>query len=71
MKTTVTLDQRTVDEVLLLTEARTKTRAVSIALQEYARQKKMEKLRSLLGKIEVDETAIRHLKEKDLKDLRG
>ncbi len=69
MKTTVTLDREIVDEVRQRTAAKTKTRAVTVALQEYLRRKKIEQLRGLLGRVEIDEAAIRRRRKLELSEL--
>ncbi|MCZ7586471.1 MAG: type II toxin-antitoxin system VapB family antitoxin [Deltaproteobacteria bacterium] len=54
MRTTVTLDEKLIREVMKNSTARTKTAAVAQALQEHLRRLKLEKLRSLLGHVDID-----------------
>ncbi|MBI5745462.1 MAG: DUF2191 domain-containing protein [Nitrospirae bacterium] len=58
MRGTVTLDHNKLEELL----AETKAKAVGIAIDEYLRRKKIEKIKSLKGKLKFDLTAdeIRH-----------
>ena len=63
MRTTVSLDEQLVREVMSVTPAKTKTAAVARALQEHVRRRKLDKLRSLLGKIEIDEDEFWRLRE--------
>ena len=58
MRTTVTLDEKLVRELVQFTEAKDKTAAVAIAVKEQIRRAKLKKLAGLLGTIAVDEKAI-------------
>jgi hypothetical protein len=53
MATTVTLDSETVEEVKALTEARTKTEAVRLALSEFIRARQRQRLLALEGKVRL------------------
>jgi Arc/MetJ family transcription regulator len=66
MKSTITLDGKLVEEVMKVTPAKTKTRAVTIALAEHVRRKKLERLRSMLGKVEMDEGALEKLRNLEM-----
>jgi Arc/MetJ family transcription regulator len=68
MRTTVTLDGRTVAEVMKMTAAKTKTKAVAMALDEFIRRTKIDILRSMLGKVELDVRAIEELREADRRE---
>lgn len=54
MRTTVTLDENLVAEVKRVTGQRTKTAAVALALAELVHYKKIQELRGLLGKVDID-----------------
>ncbi|HEY5600309.1 MAG TPA: type II toxin-antitoxin system VapB family antitoxin [Candidatus Manganitrophaceae bacterium] len=54
MRTTLNLDEDLIQELIKATEARTKTEAIHIAAEELIRRKKLEKLKSLSGKIHID-----------------
>jgi phosphopantetheine adenylyltransferase len=62
MRGTVTLDHNKLEELLAETKATSKAKAVGIAIDEYLRRKKIEKIKSLKGKLKFDLTAdeIRH-----------
>jgi len=66
MRTTVTLDEKLVKELLKFTNAKTKTAAVAIAVQEQIRRAKLKKLAGLLGTIAVDENALKESNEADM-----
>lgn len=68
MRTTVTLDEKLVREVMKTTAARTKTGAVTRALQEHVRRMRIDKLRSLLGKVEIDSEGLKELREMELQE---
>jgi hypothetical protein len=67
MRTTVTLDENLVRELLKLSDAKTKTAAVAFAVQEQIRRAKLKKLASLLGTVVVDEKAINESNQSDIK----
>ena len=62
MRTTVTIDGEKLSELLVETGANSKASAVSTAITDYLRRKKIEKLKALKGSLEFDMTAeeIRH-----------
>jgi len=55
MRTTVTIEKEVVDELLKKTKASSKASAVREAIQEYLRRDKIEKIRSMRGKLDFDE----------------
>jgi len=67
MRTTVTIDESLVSELMRLSGAKNKTAAVSQAVREQIRKAKLQRLADLLGNIEVDEDAIREGDQADLK----
>lgn len=62
MRATVTIDKDRLDLLMKETKSRTKTSAVKIAIEEYLKKKKIEKIQSMRGKLNFDMTAdeIRH-----------
>ena len=67
MRTTVTLDENLVRELLKLSDAKTKTAAVAFAVKEQIRRAKLKKLASLLGTVTIDVKAIRDSNQADMK----
>ena len=67
MRTTVTLDENMVRELVRFSDAKTKTAAVSLAVKEQIRRAKLKKLAGLLGTIDVDEKAIKESSKADMK----
>ncbi len=57
MRTTVTLEKETIDELLDETKARSKASAVREAVGEYLRRRKVDKIKSLKGKLEFEDGA--------------
>lgn len=55
MRTTLNIDDAIFSELMRLTDARTKTEAVRIALEEFVRLKMKEELLSLKGKVEIED----------------
>ena len=67
MRTTVTIDENLVRELVKLSDAKTKTAAVAFAVQEQIRRAKLKKLASLLGTVTVDEKAINESNQADMR----
>ena len=62
MRATVTIDKDILDQLLKETKAKSKATAVKKAIHEYLRRRKIERIKSMKGKLEIDLTAdeIRH-----------
>jgi Arc/MetJ family transcription regulator len=62
MRANVTIEKDVLDELVKETKARSKASAVKIAIRGYLKRKKIEKIRSMKGKLDFDLTAdeIRH-----------
>jgi len=62
MRATVTIEKDMLDDLLKETKARNKATAVKKVIREYLRGKKIERIKSMKGKLEFDMTAdeIRH-----------
>lgn len=71
MRTTLTLENDLVEEVLKATSAKNKTRAVTTALREFVRRKKIDRLRSLLGTVELDLESISKLRQLEMRETAG
>lgn len=54
MRTTVTIEKDAIDELMDATKARSKASAVREAVGEYLRRRKIDKIKSLRGKLEFD-----------------
>ncbi len=67
MRTTVTLDENLVRELVKFSGAKTKTAAVALAVKEQIRRAKLKKLAGLLGTVDVDEKAIAESNIADMK----
>ncbi|MFN3477008.1 MAG: type II toxin-antitoxin system VapB family antitoxin [Candidatus Methylomirabilales bacterium] len=66
MRTTLTLDDKLIQELMKLTGAKTKTEAIHLAISEFIRRKKLEGLKALSGKIRIAENW-QELEELELK----
>lgn len=53
MRTTLDIDEKLLEDVVALTGEKLKRRAVSKALEEWVRQKRVQKLRAMLGKVDL------------------
>ena len=67
MRTTVTLDEKLVRELLKFSGAKTKTAAVALAVKGQIRRAKLKKLAGLLGTVDVDDKAIQESNRADMK----
>ncbi len=56
MKTTLNIPEDLIKKAMSLAKHRTKTETVIVALQEYVRKKKIEKIMEYQGKLQFDET---------------
>jgi metal-responsive CopG/Arc/MetJ family transcriptional regulator len=62
MRATVTIEKDILDELIKETRAKSKATAVRQVVKEYLKRKKIERIKSMKGKLEFDLTAheIRH-----------
>lgn len=62
MRTTVTLESDKIEVLLRETKAKSKAKAVAVAVDDYLKRKRIEKIKSMKGKLDFDLTAdeIRH-----------
>jgi len=67
MRTTVTLDENLVRELVEFSDAKTKTAAVALAVKEKIRRAKLKELAGLLGTVDVDEKAIKEGNKADMR----
>ncbi len=67
MRTTVTLDEDLVRELVELSHAKTKTAAVALAIKEQIRRAKLKRLAGLLGTVDVDQKAIEEGNKTDIR----
>ncbi len=56
MRATLNIPDELIEELMKSSGTKTKTRAICLAIEEYNRRKKVEKLISLQGKIDIDNT---------------
>ena len=56
MKTTLNIPEDLIKRAMSLAKHRTKTETVIVALQEYVRQKKIEKIMQHQGKLQFEDT---------------
>lgn len=62
MRATVTIEKNILDELMIETDAKSKASAVKKAIAEYLRLRKIEKIKTMKGKLKFDKTAeeLRH-----------
>lgn len=62
MRATVTLDKEILDELVKETGVKSAASAVREAISEYLKQRKIEKIKAMKGKLKFDKTAedLRH-----------
>lgn len=62
MRATVTIEKDKLDDLMKETKSRSKASAVKIAINEYLRRKKIDRIQAMKGRLEFDMTAdeIRH-----------
>ena len=53
MRTTLNLDEKLVKELMETTQAKTKTEAIHLAMATLIRREKIERLKTLSGKVQI------------------
>jgi len=54
MRTTININDDLIDAIMVLTKAKTKTKAIEISIRDYIERKAIEDLISLSGRIDMD-----------------
>jgi Arc/MetJ family transcription regulator len=54
MRTLIDIDEAVLEEAMRLTKTRTKKEVVNLSLRELVRRKRIERLKSKLGKMDLD-----------------
>ena len=65
MRTTINIDDQLIKEAEAIYKAESRSKAIEYALRDAIRMKKMEQLKSLIGKVEFDEEAMRQLRDSE------
>lgn len=65
MRTTINIDDQLIKETEAIYKAESRSKAIEFALRDALRMKKMEKLKSLIGKVKFDEKAMRQLRDSE------
>jgi Arc/MetJ family transcription regulator len=63
MRTTINIDDQLIKEAEAIYKAESRSKSIEYALRDALRMKKMEKLKSLIGKVEFDEEAMGKLRD--------
>ncbi len=73
MRLTISINDELVSDILQISEYKTKTKAINMALNEWLRVKKMQKIKSLRGKLTIQNNIkeLRELDKKEIEDLNG
>lgn len=65
MRTTINIDDQLIKETEEIYQAESRSKAIEYALRDALQMKKMEKLKSLIGKVEFDEEAMQQLRDRE------
>ena len=68
MRTTINIPDQVMAELLKFTRASSKTEAVSAALKDWVNRQRIQKIKSLRGKIKID-LNIDELRSREIKEL--
>ncbi|MBN1292944.1 MAG: type II toxin-antitoxin system VapB family antitoxin [Candidatus Latescibacteria bacterium] len=68
MRATLNIPDELIEELMKMSGTKTKTQAICLAIEEYNRRKKVDKLLSLQGKVDMDDTW-QEMEEIELKDI--
>ena len=55
MRATLNIPDRLIDDLIKETQAKTKTRAITMAIEDYLQKKRLEKLIALQGKLDLED----------------
>lgn len=69
MRTTVTMSDEVLTDLMRFSDAKTKTEAVNRAVEEWVRLRKIRELRSLRGRLTFDQ-GIEEIRRVDIEELR-
>ncbi len=69
MRATLNIPDDLLEEVQKLSGEKSKTKAITIAMREFIRQKKIKELISLAGKIEIDDVT-EELEELEMREMK-
>lgn len=69
MRTTVTMSDEVLTDLMRFSDAKTKTEAVNRAVEEWVRLRKIRELRSLRGRLSFDQ-GIEEIRRADIEELR-
>ena len=69
MRTTLSIDEKLLEEAMKCTGEKTKTAVVQMALEELVRRRKLEGLKNLSGKIQID-LDWRNMEEEELRAMK-
>lgn len=70
MRATLNIPDELIAELMKTTKTKTKTKAICIAIKEYTRRKKIEKLLSIQGEVDIENTW-KKLEEIELKETKN
>jgi hypothetical protein len=56
VRATLNIPDRLIDDLIKETQAKTKTRAITLAIEDYLQKKRLEKLIALQGKLDLKDT---------------
>lgn len=68
MRATLNIPDELIEEVKKITGARTKTEAIVISMKEFIRQKRIDELIALRGKIQIEDVS-EEMEELELKEM--
>lgn len=68
MRATLDIPDQLIDDLIRETKAKSKTQAIILAIEDYLRQRRQEKLLALQGKLEIEENW-RELENLELQEL--
>jgi len=65
VRTTINIDDQLIKEAEAIYKAESRSKAIEYAIRDAIQIKKMEQLRSLIGKVEFDEEAMGQLRDNE------
>lgn len=69
MRATLNIPDRLIDDLVKETKAKNKTQAITLAIEDYLQKKRLEKLLSLQGKLDLEDNW-REMEDLELEELK-
>lgn len=70
MRTTLNIDDNLISKLIIITNEKSKTKAITIAIKDFIKKKKIEKIISFQGKLSIEDNW-QEIEKEELKEYNG